>query len=152
MRCPESDMVTEQTTLAPVRADTLPENVSYHDRGCDVAPSCLRCPLPVCKYDDPGWLSRLVRRSRDRAVIAARRREGMSVADLAERFGLSARTIHRIIQNERSGALHRESLMPDIPVRRLRRRSFFRTPAPLPPIRPGIIRERRAEVVLRGAA
>lgn len=25
----------------------------YADHGCSVAPSCLNCPLPVCKYDAP---------------------------------------------------------------------------------------------------
>jgi len=23
------------------------------DDGCEYSPSCLLCPLPVCKYDDP---------------------------------------------------------------------------------------------------
>ena len=23
------------------------------DDGCEYSPSCLQCPLPVCKYDDP---------------------------------------------------------------------------------------------------
>ncbi len=25
---------------------------SYQDRGCEVAPACLRCPLAECKYDN----------------------------------------------------------------------------------------------------
>ena len=31
--------------------DMLPEHFPYRDDGCDVSPSCLRCPLPRCKYD-----------------------------------------------------------------------------------------------------
>ena len=31
------------------------EEVSVEpDRGCELSLSCLRCPLPVCKYDQPG--------------------------------------------------------------------------------------------------
>jgi len=25
----------------------------FVDDGCEYSPSCLQCPLPVCKYDDP---------------------------------------------------------------------------------------------------
>ena len=25
------------------------------DTGCQVASSCLRCPLPACRYDDGTW-------------------------------------------------------------------------------------------------
>lgn len=139
-------------TLVPVRADTLPENASYRDNGCEVSPSCLICPLPVCKYDDPGWLRRVSRLSRDRAVIGAKREENLSVADLAARFGLSARTIHRILQSERSGTLAVEAIVPDSPVLRLEDRSLFRMPTPLPPIRRGTVRERRARVTVQSAA
>ena len=26
---------------------------SYQDNGCDESPTCLACPLPTCKHDDP---------------------------------------------------------------------------------------------------
>ena len=122
-------------TLAPVRADTLPENVIYRDDGCEVSPSCLTCPLVVCKFDDPGWLRRIGRLSRDMRVVDVRRREGLSVSELAARFGLSSRTIHRIIQSERAGALGPDALMPRSPVLKIRSRPSFRMPTPLPPIR-----------------
>ncbi len=122
-------------TLAPVRADTLPENVSYRDDGCEVSPSCLTCPLVVCKYDDPGWLRRIGRLSRDLRVVEVRRRDGLSVPELAARFGLSSRTIHRIIQSERAGALGPDALMPRSPALKIRSRLSFRIPTPLPPIR-----------------
>jgi len=28
------------------------ENYFVDDDGCEYSPSCLQCPLPVCKYDD----------------------------------------------------------------------------------------------------
>ena len=36
----------------------IPDDVSefyhYEDTGCEASDSCLDCPLPFCKYDDPG--------------------------------------------------------------------------------------------------
>ena len=49
------------------RIHTLEDGLPRHmlADGCDVSPKCLDCPLPLCKYDDPGpyqkWLA-------DRAV------------------------------------------------------------------------------------
>jgi len=31
----------------------LVKEAEYFDDGCEYSPSCLRCPLPVCKHDDP---------------------------------------------------------------------------------------------------
>jgi hypothetical protein len=89
------------TTLAPVRADTLPENTRYIDDGCEMSASCLECPLSVCKYDDPAWLQKENRRTRDDRIFELRKR-GVPVMELARQFGVSTRTVHRIIQ--RGGA------------------------------------------------
>lgn len=63
--------------------------------GCEeVSPTCLTCPLPICKYDDPGVLTRWRRQERDREVIAAM--QTMPVEDVARRFGISERTAYRI--------------------------------------------------------
>ena len=35
-----------------VRRDSLPEHARYKDEGCELSPSCLRCPLPRCQYDE----------------------------------------------------------------------------------------------------
>ncbi len=77
--------------------DLLPEHYPYHDDGCEVSPSCLRCPLPKCKFDDPGWLSRERRARRDCEVLQTRRNEGITVLELARRFHISQRTVHRIL-------------------------------------------------------
>ncbi len=122
-------------TLAPVRADTLPENTNYRDDGCDISSSCLHCPLPVCKFDNPGWMRRARRHRRDESVVQARRDEGLGVAELADRFQLSSRTIHRILQSDRSGALAREQVIPDSPTAGLQMRRHFRLPDPFPSIR-----------------
>lgn len=124
------------TLLAPVRSDTLPENSTYRDDGCDVSPSCLNCPLPICKYDDPDYLRRTARSARDQAILAARERESLSVGALAERFGVSTRTVHRVLQYERLGSFRPAAqpatlqMLPSSPA------PFFRLPKPLPEIWP----------------
>ncbi len=95
-------------SLSHVRADRLPENMRYADDGCEVARSCFICPLPMCKYDDPGWLQREHRRTRDTAVLRARRTDRLSVAEVARRFGISTRTVH--VVSGRMCRCHRPAL------------------------------------------
>ena len=78
--------------------DVAPEYFPYRDDGCEVSPSCLRCPLPQCKYDDPGWLQRARRKKRDKEIMAALRGDGLSVQQVAARFDLSQRTVFRILR------------------------------------------------------
>ena len=78
--------------------DVVPERFAYRDEGCELFPSCLSCPLPRCKYDDPGWYQREQRRERDSRVMEALGRGGMSVSEAASRFALSQRTIFRIMK------------------------------------------------------
>lgn len=78
--------------------DWLPEACHYHDEGCDLAPSCLGCPFPLCRYDEPGELQRQARGTRDRDLLRLRRQKGMSLGQLARRFGISTRTVHRILR------------------------------------------------------
>ena len=81
--------------------DALPELMSYQDMGCEVSPSCLRCPLPQCKYDDPIWYQQYRRQGRDQTIWNAQQREGATVFELAEQFQLSPRTIHRALRRAR---------------------------------------------------
>ena len=83
--------------VADALIDTVPERYPYRDEGCEVSPSCLRCPLPQCKYDDPGWLQRQKRKERDKEVVAALMQSDLSVPEAAARFELSQRTIFRIL-------------------------------------------------------
>jgi hypothetical protein len=77
--------------------DRLPEFTSYRDAGCDLHSSCLTCPLAQCRYDDPGWIQRGEREERDTAILRARSAEALPVVDLATRFGVSTRTVHRAL-------------------------------------------------------
>ena len=80
-----------------LRVDILPERHPYHDDGCDVSSSCLRCPLPQCKYDVPNSARQERRDRRDAEIMAARRREGLTALALARRFGVSERTVFRAL-------------------------------------------------------
>jgi len=85
-------------------ADRLPEHYQYQDDGCEVSPSCLRCPLPKCKYDDPGWLKRRARRQRDERIFRLWHDDHVSIEELAQRFGLSPRSVFRVLQAARPTA------------------------------------------------
>lgn len=84
-----------------VRRDTLPDYVDYRDTGCELAPSCLRCPLSRCKYDEPGGYPRLVMEARDREIALLRARHRAPIDMLADTYGLSRRSIFRILREHR---------------------------------------------------
>src|SRR3972149_1182810 len=75
-----------------VRSDALPEYLDYRDGGCEMAPTCLRCPLERCRYDAPGGARTLVLGARDEEV-RRRRVEGTGIDTLAAAFGLSRRSV-----------------------------------------------------------
>jgi hypothetical protein len=84
-----------------VRQDALPEFTRYHDEGCDLYASCLTCPLPRCRYDAPGGARAIFNLTRDREILGLRRRQGLSVDMLARRYGVSRRTVFRILRRGR---------------------------------------------------
>ena len=130
-----SGVFHSQTTMALgyVRSDTLPENTRYRDDGCDAAVTCLECPLSLCKYDDPGWLQRENRRTRDDEIFRLRSQQ-VSVAEISKRFGISTRTVHRIVQ--RGGATplasDEEGVNPIVSLSELDERSLFHERASWP--------------------
>lgn len=75
---------------------------NYRDTGCKaVSDSCLSCPLPKCKYDDPDWQIR-GRQIRDDKIHRLRR-TGWSVPRIADEMDLKPRTVYRIVAAEREG-------------------------------------------------
>lgn len=76
------------------RRDALPEHSEYRDTGCSLAPSCLRCPLPACRFDmrDHRAPSRT---ERDAQVAAMASRA--TVNETAAAFGVSRRTVFRVV-------------------------------------------------------
>ncbi len=77
----------------------LPENTVYRDTGCDSAPSCLDCPLALCKYDDANGTrhGRTVMRDTEIMRLFA---DGFKVSAIALKVNISNRTVYRIIQRE----------------------------------------------------
>jgi hypothetical protein len=82
--------------------DGLPEQVHYTDTGCEVAISCLGCPLEQCKFDDPVWYQALRRQDRDEQLLSACRQDGISVFEVASQFSVSPRTVHRALRRAKS--------------------------------------------------
>jgi transcriptional regulator of acetoin/glycerol metabolism len=91
--------MTPETALElPSRSDALPEYVDYTDTGCDLYPSCLRCPLPRCRYEEPGGAAAIFRGGRDASIRRASEQDGVDIDQLAAMFGLSRRTIFRVLR------------------------------------------------------
>ena len=83
-------------------ADPLPDYLEYCDQGCSLFPSCLQCPLPRCRYDEQEGGRRPATRLRDGELLRQRRLAGKSVAELARSFGVSTRTVQRIMRRSSS--------------------------------------------------
>ena len=78
--------------------DAIPELCHYEDTGCEASESCLGCPLPKCKHDDPAWYQRNRRLAKDFQVMYTIQLEGLSVEEAAERFSVTVRTVFRMLQ------------------------------------------------------
>ncbi len=94
--------LAEQLIRNRARSDALPEHAHYRDDGCDIHPHCLSCPLPRCRYDEPGGLRSILIAGRDQDVVKLRL-QGVSVDRLASRFCLSRRTVFRILARKDNG-------------------------------------------------
>jgi len=77
--------------MMPTILDEIPD-----DEGCEVTCSCLGCPLPQCRYDDPAWYRRSKRFANDLLRMKIIRVEGLTVHEAAERFEITVRTVFRI--------------------------------------------------------
>jgi len=85
--------------------DSVPECYHYEDIGCEVSASCLNCPLPQCKYDDPAWFQRNRRLSKDLKVMSAIRMGNLTVDEAADHFSVTVRTIFRIMRRCREAEM-----------------------------------------------
>lgn len=73
----------------------------YEDNGCEVAVTCLECPLPRCKFDDMEWFGKYRRLARDLRIASIIDEEGLSIADAAKRFSITPRTVFRVLSRSR---------------------------------------------------
>jgi hypothetical protein len=81
-----------------IELDLPPEYCHYPDNGCEFADSCLDCPFPECLYDEPGGKQRRLKTLRDEAVLRLFSDQGKTVRELALMFGVSRRTVQRILK------------------------------------------------------
>ena len=89
--------------------EDVSEFYHYEDTGCEVSDSCLDCPLPQCRHDDPSWYLRNRRLARDFRIVRTMQLEVLSIEETAMRFGITNRTVFRILQR------CREATMQDTP-------------------------------------
>ncbi len=77
-----------------MKAAFLPPEVDRFpaDSGCAVSRSCLRCPLPFCRFDVPLSVQRMEKAI---ATTAALKRKGLTPMAIAAEMGVSVRTVHR---------------------------------------------------------
>jgi hypothetical protein len=82
----------------------LPEHTAYFDTGCELHSSCLTCPLVRCRYDEPGGARKLRSEDRDRSILELQRESRLPVGAIAKRFGISRRTVFRVLARARASA------------------------------------------------
>jgi DNA-binding NarL/FixJ family response regulator len=74
----------------------MDDEYNWKDTGCEFHPSCLSCPLPECIEEKPRGKQKMRKRVRENR-IAALRREGKSIAEIALMFNLSRRSVYRAL-------------------------------------------------------
>ncbi len=79
------------------KADFRSARINFKDTGCNLAPSCLRCPFPVCKYDLPGGPQRIATKHRDAEIAKRYVKDQTPVWQLAQLFDVSQRLVQRAI-------------------------------------------------------
>jgi len=95
--------------------DPLPENTRYKDDGCSVSESCFTCPLPRCRYEEPGGLRGVLNEMRDRQILALKQ-AGAPVEDLADRFQVSRRTVFRVLEGTSPRSRRRRPAPDNMPI------------------------------------
>ena len=72
------------------------------DDGCEVSTSCLHCPLPTCKHEDPKVLNTYRREQKDQERFDIIVKENLKNDQAAKRLGLDSKTVRRIINRHQS--------------------------------------------------
>jgi hypothetical protein len=95
--------------------DPLPENTRYRDDGCSVSDSCFTCPLPRCRYEEPGGLRGVLNQMRDSQILALKQ-AGVPVEELAGRFQVSRRTVFRVLEGTSPRSRRRRPAPDNMPI------------------------------------
>ncbi len=92
--------------------DRVPELTHYRDEGCRYWHACLTCPFPRCVFEEAGGPARALRTWRDREIRRCFAR-GERVPAIAGRFGLTRRSVYRIVEGSGQSAVSsREKTKP----------------------------------------
>ena len=82
--------------------DLPPEHYHYRDEGCEFADSCLNCPFQKCIYEEVGGRQRWAKGLRDKEMIRLFTEEGKRMKELARHFGVSQRTVQRVLKRAKN--------------------------------------------------
>ncbi len=72
---------------------------TFHDTGCPdgVHPSCLNCPLPVCRFDDQAYSPWRLEKASKLETVRRALEGGATVDGVSEMHGVSRRTVFRVM-------------------------------------------------------
>jgi len=87
--------------VSPARADAFPEVHQYTDVGCELHPSCLTCPAPLCRHDTPKGLQGVRMLLHMEQVLALATEAQLSPQEAALSLGISDRTYYRLLRKAR---------------------------------------------------
>jgi len=77
--------------------DLLPEEFPWEDKGCELFSSCLNCPFPDCREEEPAGKEGFSK-SRRAERITDLEREGKGVKEIARMFEVSSRRVQRALK------------------------------------------------------
>lgn len=80
------------------KVDHPDEWENWQDRGCELHPSCLSCPEPVCVLELPGGKATRKANARLRQCLSLAA-QGVSSQAIACQLGVSVRTIQRTLKS-----------------------------------------------------
>jgi len=87
-----------------MREDAFVDDHEWNDTGCDIAPLCLACPLPRCRYDAPGGLKSILAEMRHDHILGLSQ-GGMGVDDISRVMEISRRSVFRVLKHAKEGPL-----------------------------------------------
>jgi len=73
-------------------------DIEYQDRGCNLHPSCLACPLARCQYDEPAYQRASARQNERERKVRALIDDGLTPNEIADHLGISIRTVYRALE------------------------------------------------------
>ena len=91
----------DESPIRRPRMDALPENTRYRDTGCEPVSLVPALPPATLSLRGASGAPAMLRTGRDATIVRLSREQGLSVDELAARFGLSRRTIFRVLRAAR---------------------------------------------------